>query len=172
MRTTIGWMVVPWMAAMLAVPAATAAEDADAALRGCRGERDDSKRLACYDREIDRLGTRAAGVSAAPAAPAAPALTPEERFGREAAMDREATARKEQEARQLSELNATVTEIWTRADGLMVLTLDNGQIWKQVRPDSLFRLKAGEKVKIQPAALGSFLLSGPGKRSTRVSRVK
>lgn len=172
MRTTIGWMVLPWMAAMMAVPAATAAEDADATLRACRAERDDSKRLACYDREIDRLGTQAAGASAAPAAPTTPALTPEERFGREAAMDREVAERKEQEARQLSELNATVTEIWTRADGLMVFTLDNGQIWKQVRPDSLFRLKAGEKVKIQPAALGSFLLSGSSKRSTRVARVK
>ena len=172
MRTMIQRRVLPWVAVMLAVPAATAAEDPGAALSACRGERDDSKRLACYDREIDRLGTQAAGAGAAPAAPAAPALTPEERFGHEAAMDREATRRKEQEARQLSELNATVTEIWTRADGLMVLTLDNGQIWKQVRPDSLFRIKAGEKVKIQPAALGSFLLSGPGKRSTRVSRVK
>jgi hypothetical protein len=169
MRTMIGWMVLPLMAAMMAVPAATAAEGPDAALRACRGERDDSKRLACYDREVDRLGTQAASPGAAPAAPAP---TPEERFGREAAMDREAAEREEQEARQLSELNATVTEIWTRADGLMVLTLDNGQIWKQARPDSLFRLKVGEKVKIQPAALGSFLLSGPTKRSTRVSRVK
>ena len=154
-------ILLPCIAAMMAIPAATAAEDPDASLRACRSEGDDMKRLACYDREIDRR-----------APPPAPAATAEERFGRTGAMNREESERKEQESRDMSELHATVTEIWTRADGLMVLTLDNGQIWKQVRPDSLFRLKAGEKVKIQPAALGSFLLSGPSKRSTRVSRVK
>jgi hypothetical protein len=40
------------------------------------------------------------------------------------------------------------------------------------RPDPFFRIKTGDKVRIQPAALGSFLLSGPSKRSTRVSRTK
>lgn len=169
MRAWIRRVVLACVAALVAVPAAMAAEDPGASLRACRSEADDAKRLACYDREVDRLGTQAASPGAAPAAPA---LTPEERFGRTGAMNREEADRKKEEPRQLSELNATVTEIWTRADGLMVLTLDNGQIWKQVRPDSLFRLKVNEKVKIQPAALGSFLLSGPTKRSTRVSRVK
>lgn len=178
MNTLIGRMVLPCVAALMAVPAAMGAEDPGTSLRACRAEVDDAKRLACYDREVDRLGTQAASAGAAPAAsatpaaPAAPALTPEERFGRTGAMTRDEADRKDQESRGLAELHATVTEIWTRADGLMVFTLDNGQIWKQVRPDSLFRLKAGEKVKIQPAALGSFLLSGPSKRSTRVSRVK
>lgn len=171
-------MVLTCVAAMLAIPSIAAAEDAGALLRACRGEKDDTKRLACYDREIDRVdgqpvaGSTASAASATPAAPAAPEPTAEERFGHTGAMNREEADRKKEEPRQLSELHATVTEIWTRADGLMVLTLDNGQIWKQIRPDSHFRLKAGEKVKIQPAALGSFLLSGPSKRSTRVSRVK
>lgn len=181
---TIRRMILPWVAAMIAAPAALAADDPGAALRACRAEPDDARRLACYDREVGRLDAQAAPAAAAvaappaPAAPAAtaapatPALTPEERFGRTGAMTREEADRKEQESRELTELQATVTEIWTRADGLMVLTLDNGQIWKQVRPDSRFRLKVGEQVKIQPAALGSFLLSGPSKRSTRVSRVK
>lgn len=165
MRMMIKRMMLPCVVSLMAVPAMAAAEDTGAALRTCRSERDDVKRLACYDREADRLGTQAAP-------PAAPPLTPEERFGRTGAMNREDADRKAQESRELGELRATVAEIWTRADGLMVLTLDNGQIWKQVRPDSVFRLKTGEKVRIQPAALGSYLLSGESKRSTRVSRVK
>jgi hypothetical protein len=164
MKMMVRRMILPWVAAMMAAPAALAADDPGATLRACRAEQDDAKRLACYDREVDRQDSQAP--------PAVPAATPEERFGRTGVMTREEADRKEQESRELTELQATVTEIWTRADGLMVLTLDNGQIWKQVRPDSRFRLKAGEKVKIQPAALGSFLLSGPTKRSTRVSRVK
>jgi len=165
-------MLLPCVAAVMAFPLAAAAEDSGASLRVCRGEQDDAKRLACYDREIDCMSRPPVSGDAVPAAPPAPAATPEERFGRTGAMNRDEADRQEQESRELAELNATVVEIWTRADGLMVLTLDNGQIWKQIRPDSLFRLKAGEKVKVQPAALGSFLLSGPSKRSTRVSRVK
>ncbi len=154
-----------WLALATALPfGAAAAEPEISALADCRREPDDAKRLACYDREMDRLG--------AANDDAAPPQTPEERFGRSGAMNREESDRMEREARDLTELNATATEIWTRADGLMIITLDNGQIWKQNRPDSLFRLKVGERVKIQPAALGSFLLSGPSKRSTRVTRIK
>ena len=169
MRMMIKGMMLPCVVSLMAVPAMAAAENPDASLRACRALPEDAKRLACYDREIDRLGEQAVPAGAAAAAPA---LTPEERFGRTGPMNREDADRKAQESRELGELRATVAEIWTRADGLMVLTLDNGQIWKQVRPDSQFRLKTGEKVRIQPAALGSYLLSGESKRSTRVSRVK
>ena len=172
MRMTIKQLVLPGIVSMMVVPAIAAAEEPSASLRACRSLQDDAKRLACYDREVDRLGAQTASAGAAPAAPAAPAQTPEERFGRTGAMNREESDRMAQESRELGELRATISEIWTRADGLMVLTLDNGQIWKQIRPDSQFRLKAGEKVRIQPAALGSYLLSGESKRSTRVSRVK
>lgn len=140
---------------------AHASDSPGAALKACRAESDDSLRLACYDREIDRAQAVVPGV-----------LTAEEKFGRKGAMAREESDRKEQESRELGELQAKVTEIWTRSDGLMVVTLDNGQEWKQNRPDSFFRLKTGDMVRIQPAALSSFLMSGPSKRSTRVTRVK
>jgi len=160
------------LALLLTIGAAQASDESDAALRACRAETVDARRLACYDSEIDR-----AQAVVAPTAPAAPAaaptvLTAEEKFGREGSMTREEADRKEQESRALGELEARVTDIWTRSDGLMVVTLDNGQEWKQNRPDSFFRLKAGDTVKIQPAALNSFLMSGPSKRSTRVTRVK
>lgn len=159
-----------WLAAIAAaLPFAALADDTRAALRACRAESDDAKRLACYDREADRAEGQPA---AAAAEPPAPALTPEERFGRRGAMAREEKDQEKAEARELGELQATATEIWTRGDGLMRITLDNGQVWAQLRPDPFFRLKTGDKVKIQPAALGSFLMSGPSKRSTRVTRVQ
>jgi len=153
------------LALLAALPLAAIAKEAESPLKACRAETDDARRLACYDREVDRLG-------GAPAATAeAPVLRPEEQFGRRGTMAREEKDRERDEARQ-GELTAKVTEIWTRSDGLMVMTLDNGQIWSQNRPDSLFRLKTGDQVKIQPASLGSYLLSGPSKRSTRVTRTK
>ena len=161
--------IIPALLALLfAIGAAQASEESDAALRACRAESDDARRLACYDRVADR-----AQAIVAPTADVAPAvLTAEEKFGRKGTMTRDEADRKEVEARALGELQAKVTEIWTRSDGLMVVTLDNGQEWKQNRPDSFFRLRTGDTVKIQPAAMSSFLMSGPSKRSTRVTRVK
>ncbi len=190
----MGWLPLfsASLALLFALGTARAAELSDVALKACRAEPDATRRLACYDRELDRVQAvvarsdpapaAAAPIVAAPAAAApaaaAPAAAPpavqtaEENFGRQGAMAREESDRKEMESRLLDELQAKVTEIWTRSDGLMVVTLDNGQEWKQNRPDGFFRLKTGDTVKIQPAALGSFLMSSPSKRSTRVTRVK
>jgi hypothetical protein len=164
---------LPALVALILLPLPAAAQDAAQVLQGCRAEADDARRLACYDRAMDRAAeTSKPAATNQPVAASAPEPTPEERFGRTGAMAREEIERKSEESRELGELTATVTEIWTRSDGLMAFTLDNGQTWSMNRPDSLFRIKNGDKVKIQPAALGSFLLSGPSKRSTRVTRTK
>lgn len=152
------------LALFSALPFAAAAKEAESPLKACRAETDDVRRLACYDREVDRLAD-------APQPAEAPVLTPEEQFGRRGTLAREEVDREREEIRQ-GELTALITEVWTRSDGLMVMTLDNGQVWAQNRPDSLFRIKTGDKVKIQPASMGSYLLSGPSKRSTRVTRTK
>ena len=167
---------------------ALAATDISAAVRACRAETDDARRLACYDRVTD--GVRAAAPtaaatpkSAAPvaaaAAPSAPAAAPvaaatsaEDNFGRERQVAAEEQKRQQDAARSLGELEASVTGIETRMDGLMTFTLDNGQVWRQNTPDSKFHLKEGDHVKIQPGSLKSFILSGPSKKSTRVTRVK
>jgi len=173
---------------ILATTPALAATDISAAVRACRAETDDARRLACYDRVTD--GARAAAPtaaatpkSAAPvaaaAAPSAPAAAPvaaaasaEDNFGRERQVAAEEQKRQQDAARSLGELEASVTGIETRMDGLMTFTLDNGQVWRQNTPDSKFHLKEGDRVKIQPGSLKSFILSGPSKKSTRVTRVK
>jgi len=163
--------MAPWSrwSAILALGAAatsaSAAPDLGSAVRDCRALADPAARLACYDGAVDR---------AQPAAPAAvpAAASAEENFGREHQIEAEQQARQQQAARALDELEATVSRIDRRMDGLMTITLDNGQTWRQNRPDSMFRLKEGDRVKIQPGALNSFILSGPTNRSTRVSRVQ
>jgi len=175
--------------AVTATLPAAAADESRAELSACRSLADDAQRLACYDRAVGRwlaqpavqkpaaappaAAAPAATAAAGAAAPAAAAAaTAEDNFGRDRVIAAEESKRREQEARAAGELNATVTALETRMDGLMTITLDNGQVWRQSRPDSMFRLKVGDPVKIQPGSLKSFILSGPSKRSTRVSRVQ
>jgi hypothetical protein len=172
---------------MLAAGPAYAEDGIRAELDNCRSLANDAERLACYDRAAGRILAQpvtpapapAAAAAAAPAAAAtaaanAPASTPgaADNFGRERVLAAEEAKRQEQETREIGELSANVTDIDTRMDGLMTITLDNGQVWRQTRPDSMFRLNTGDRVKIQPGAMKSFILSGPTKKSTRVSRVQ
>ena len=162
------WMRPSLLAGILcaAIPQAQA-HDLPAALAACRAEKDDAKRLACFDREVAMAGEQPA---AAATAPAAAPQTPEERFGYRGVLAREEQERAKNAT--LGELEAIVTTISKRGDGALVMTLDNGQVWAQNRPDAFFRVKVGEHVRIEPAALGSFLMIGPSKRTARVTRVR
>ncbi len=164
------WVQLSVLTALLiAVVPQGSARDLSAALEECRAEQDDARRLACYDSLSAEPGDRFAKAGAAAAD------TPkssEEQFGYEGALAREERDRAKQEARRLGRLEATVTAISTRADGTLVVTLDNGQVWAQNRPDAFFRLKVGEKISVEPAVLGSFLMISPYKRTARVTRQK
>ena len=165
------WMGRSLLAGILciAIPQAEA-HDLPAALAACSAEKDDTQRLACYDREVGRAGGQSAASSVTASAPAATPQSPEERFGYRGVLAREEQERVK--SATLGQLEATVTEISKRGDGALIMTLDNGQVWAQNRPDAFFRLKVGESVKIEPAALGSFLMIGPSKRTARVTRQK
>ncbi len=157
---------------------ASAADEVRAELDACRSLADDAERLACYDRAAARILTQPTAPAPAPAsaaaatAPSGAPATAEDNFGRERAQAAEEAKRRSEAARAAGELNAAVAGIATRVDGLLTITLDNGQVWRQVRPDSMFRLKVGDRVKIQPGSMKSYILSGPTNKSTRVSRVQ
>lgn len=164
----------------LAAGNAVAAEDVAAAVRACRAETDAAARLACYDRAVDRAqpaarsapAPKAAATAAAVPVAAAAAVPTEDSFGREHKIQAEEQKRQQEESRAVGELQAHVTRIEKRMDGLMTISLDNGQVWRQNSIDAMFRLKEGDPVKIQSGSMKSYILSGPGKKSTRVTRVQ
>jgi hypothetical protein len=161
--------------ALLGTGNAIASEDIAAAVNACRAEADDARRLACYDRAVGRGNGNAPAAAPAAAATAAPTPAPaqtEDSFGRERQLAHEEDQKRAEATRAVGELLATIVGLEKRMDGLMTFTLDNGQVWRQVRPDSLFSVKQGDAIRIQPGSLGSFILSGPTKKSTRVTRVK
>ncbi|MGC1386532.1 MAG: hypothetical protein WA807_00840, partial [Steroidobacteraceae bacterium] len=65
-----------------------------------------------------------------------------------------------------------VAKLATRPRGELVVTLDNGQVWQQLTAVDYFPLKAGDTVEISSGALGSYVLSAPSKRSTKVTRIR
>ena len=71
---------------------------------------------------------------------------------------------------RIDSLTANITRLQTYAYEKVVITLDNGQVWKQVDTSNL-RLRVGDSVTIERASLGSFMLQKDGsKRTMRVTR--
>ena len=133
------------------------------ALQACVTERDDSRRLACFDRAMQ---------AAASPVPAAPAMSPQERFGLTGELARKTRDKSGETAQELRALDAVVTAVAQRGYGQLSVTLDNGQVWTQKAAGQFFRVKEGDRVTVKSAALGSFLLVDAEGRSIRVSRVK
>ena len=168
----------------LAVLSATAeADPLPDELVVCRGLPDDA-RLACYDAAVDRGTVRATGRSSATRAAANPGsdagspasssresaiISQEQLFGMNKDEIQRTVEATTGEA-QLTSLDAVITRLQQSGYGTVMITLDNGQIWRQVDSSSL-RLRVGDAVEIERASFGSFMLQKKGsKRTMRVSR--
>jgi hypothetical protein len=160
----------------------------------CAAIDDPSARLACFDAAFPRPKHPAASAAAAAAAPAAPAVpavpaapavpavpaaaasmpaappaSEAEKFGLSA---RQRAALEPQSERPPDFTTAIVRSVRRLPPGYLRIDLDNGQVWQQTETDALVQLRAGDRVKIRRAALGSFLLDTPADVSTRVRRLR
>lgn len=171
---------------------ATHADSLQDELRLCRDLTDDDARLICYDAAMDRneqdaygrpasastkqpgpapvgAANAAAGAGAAAATGAEVSLSQEDLFGK-SSDEVERTVELVTGDQRIDGLSATVTRLQQYGYDKALITLDNGQIWKQVDGSNL-RLRVGDAVNIERASLGSFMLRKQGsKRSMRVSR--
>ena len=140
------------------------------------------QRLACYDGVAHGAGISAAApprsASAAPALPAPPVYVPQlatvpapaSSFGSERLAQSEAARRPVQD-RVVSE----VVRFDTNARGKFILTLANGQVWKQVDgDDSIARpRKSARSVAIEHALFGSYALTfNDSSQRYKVARVQ
>lgn len=72
---------------------------------------------------------------------------------------------------KLAQLQLTVDNVKKNSRGYRIFTFSNGQVWRQLETKYI-RLKPGDKVVIDSAALGSFLLKKTeGGQAIRVKRV-
>ena len=71
---------------------------------------------------------------------------------------------------EIKEIESTITGVRTAKDGLPIYTIEDGARWKQTDARNVFP-KAGAKIKIRRAALGSYMASVDGRAGVRVMRL-
>ncbi|MDT3282226.1 hypothetical protein [Shewanella scandinavica] len=167
------------MAAAMMLVSVQANASIEQQLTQCAATADKLDRLICYDKLAENVksvtpalaSTQAApatvatvaaptAVAAAATAPQAPAANIVDDFGMEAKRIQENTVDK---------IYLEVESITEDPYGAIKVTFTNGQVWKQT-DGRKFNLKQGEKVYIEKAALGSFLM-GTDERNAK-ARVK
>jgi len=163
------------------------AELADALL-DCRALASAVARVDCYDQLADtqtatmnqatQIGTVeraapavAATETAASATMEATADASQEAFFGKNEEEIRKSARESAGTTEIDQMDARVLEVRKSATGKAIITLDNGQVWKQI-DSSRLRLSSDDQVSIRRASLGSFMLYKTGSKSLmRVKRI-
>jgi hypothetical protein len=127
-------------------------------LRGCVSIERNTERLACFDRGIAAIMGTAGAI----------APSSESSFGLVASTPPAGTARGAP-SEELRSVRGKVTALKI-ANGDQLITLDNGQTWRQLSGGMLL-LKVGDEVEITRAALGSFQMKVPSGRTGKVKRI-
>jgi len=145
-----------------ALPAAAAAEPAA-----------NVSQEAPFGKNAEKVLPAAAAVTTAATETKEPAanISPEDLFGK----NQEEIRKSVQEATdtpEINEIEAKVSKLSKSvATGYVVITLDNGQVWKQIDSSKL-RLSDNDQVTIRRASFGSFMLKKTGRNTTmRVKRI-
>jgi hypothetical protein len=151
------------------------------ALAQCAAIASRDERLGCFDALAAQQHPASAPAAAAPATVAATAAVPvaaapaERVHSLPAESERPEDfgldpAQRGQTEHHLSSITARVSGFSRSKEGKIQADLDNGQAWELDEADPL--LAPGDAVTIRRAALGSYLLMTPSKRSHRVRRTR
>ena len=153
---------------------AALAQELSESLARCRAVTEDAARLQCYDAVANALqGAEAQVIPADPVAradvsnagprdsvantPLPPAQVVKQQHATDASGD--------------APISGTIIAIDVLPNGGRIVTLDNGQRWRETGTAPSLKLYVGQTVRIRPGALGSFRLFGSGNKATRVKRV-
>jgi hypothetical protein len=149
-------------------------------MRECAKIDDPTARLACYDNNIRAAGGNPRTVPGQGAsvrgdgAPVAGTERGPEGFGAESIKAPERFQSYEERGRGPDAVNVQVSAVQQREPGVYLVTLEGGAQW--LFTESVGRdfvpPRRGDKIEIQRAALGSFLMVVNGQQGVRVRRVR
>lgn len=145
------WLAIAWLGA--AGGQAAAAADLPLSLRDCAQQKDDARRLACFDHAVAEMRS-----------------PPAQDFS----VDPEVAHKLQEQSRANAHEKVTskVTLVTQRPHGELVITLDNGQVWLQLEPMFYFPLKSGDTITLSHGLAGSFWLTSAVGLATRVKRTR
>jgi hypothetical protein len=133
-------------------------------LKTCVSLERDAERLACYDRAIALILSGKTG---------SPGPSAENMFGASTAIEPPPPAPSAEKHEELNQISGRVTAMHTTTeDKLIVLTLDNGQVWRQQDLDAHMTIDIGDSVSIARASLGTFRITDKRGHSARFKRVR
>lgn len=150
------------------------AQAADPSL--CAAITDSVARLICYDAALKPAPAPVAAPAPAPKAAPAPApkvaTAPAAEPAKRSMMGSVFGLLPKRQKQERPQLQATVVDIKVRPDG-QIVTLDNDQVWMITEPQRDPFAEPDEAILIDPASLGSFLMSrASGGGSVRVKRLR
>ena len=152
------------------IAAAPATAQDGGRLAACRAMEADEARLACYDALADGV--------AAPAVETPAVVEPTAKDVAQAEIDAfgaRTMAKPDEDEEELTEIGSTVASITVSASNRALITLENGQVWRQLNSSDL-RIRAdrsiGMPVTIRKAALGSHKMKIGEGRAFKVKRVQ
>ncbi len=133
-------------------------------LKICVSMRNDAERLTCFDHAVASIQSGSA---------AAPPPSAENMFGATPAVAPAKTAPAQPPREELQQITGRVTAMHVvTEDKLIVLTLDNGQVWRQQDLDSHLTIDVDDSVTIVRASLGTFRITDKRGHSARFKRVR
>lgn len=128
---------------------------------GCTNIADATQRLACFDAVAVELKQADEAAFGTTSPKPSPLTAPVE------------TAQATKAVAEPDRVSLAVSALTEGADGKLRLTMENGQVWRQVDTTRLRNLGQGPwTAEIKKAALGSFMLTLNDGRPVRVERVK
>jgi hypothetical protein len=119
--------------------------------------------LACFDKAV--LELRKGGTVSTP-------VSAENMFGASAETAGASPELREVKREELRQISGAVTSLRHTNDGMIILELDNGQVWRQQDSDVRLLVSQGETVTITRASLGTFRLIDKSGRFARFKRIK
>lgn len=174
-----GAAIVAALAAVTSIPvaaqekAASAESGAASPVFACRIIVDDQARLACYDREVGALQAAEANNDVVIVDKEVVTKARRDLFGFTLPkIDLFRKRNRDEEPEEIRQIEDSLATYRIDPTGQALFTLGNGARWIQIdNTPVLGEPKAGDKVVIETAALGSFKASIGGRRAIRVKRV-
>jgi hypothetical protein len=132
-------------------------------LQPCVSLQRDAERLACYDKAVANMLSGDEAIKP---------VSAENMFGASTGISSAGSEQSPVKREELRQISGIVTSLRHTDDGMIVLELDNGQVWRQQDAEVKLMMATGDPVKVVRASLGTFRIADKTGRFARFKRVR